>query len=224
MAHFFSNAQDVAGYAERTARLVPGLLDMQRMAALLLEEGAPPDANVLVVGAGGGLELQVFAGRQAGWRFVGVDPSAEMLALAKRTVGSHASRIDWHEGYVDTASPGLFDAASCLLTLHFVDKAERARTLFEIHARLKPGAPFVAAHLSFDQADAARRRWLDRYVAFAVSSGVDAQKARTAADTIGAQVPVLSPHEDEELMRLAGFRDVEIFYSGLAFRGWTARA
>jgi tRNA (cmo5U34)-methyltransferase len=66
--------------------------------------------------------------------------------------------------------------------------------------------------------------WLDRYVAYAISSGVDAQKARVAADTIGAQVPVLSPAKDEALLRAAGFRDVEIFYAGLAFRGWVARA
>jgi tRNA (cmo5U34)-methyltransferase len=224
MSQFFSKAQDVAGYAERTARLVPGLADMQRMAAVLLEEGTPRDARVLVVGAGGGLELRLFAERQPGWRFTGVDPSAEMLELAKKTLGPHASRVSWHEGYVDTAPAETCDAASCLLTLHFVAEAGRARTLAEIHARLKPGAPFVAAHLSFDQAGPKRSRWLDRYVAFAVSSGVDAEKARTAADTIGAQVPVLSPERDQELLRLAGFREVEIFYSGLAFRGWVARA
>ena len=79
-------------------------------------------------------------------------------------------------------------------------------------------------HLSFDQSSEKRDTWLDRYVAFAVSSGVDAEKARMAAATIGAQVPVLSPAEDEELMRAAGFHDVEVFYAGLAFRGWVACA
>jgi tRNA (cmo5U34)-methyltransferase len=45
-----------------------------------------------------------------------------------------------------------------------------------------------------------------------------------AAATIGAQVPVLSPEHDEDLMRDAGFTGIEVFYSGLAFRGWVARA
>ncbi len=107
-----------------------------------------------------------------------------------------------------------------LLTLHFVADQERARTLGEIHRRLKPGAPFVAMQLSFEQSEPARSRWLERYVAFAVSSGVDPEKAKAAAATIGAQVPVLSPSRDEELMRGAGFSDVEVFYTGLAFRGW----
>jgi tRNA (cmo5U34)-methyltransferase len=61
-------------------------------------------------------------------------------------------------------------------------------------------------------------------VAYAVSSGVDPEKARTAAATIGAQVPVLSPARDEELMKGAGFSNIEVFYAGLAFRGWVARA
>lgn len=224
MTEFFSDANAIADYAERTARLVPGLFDMQRMAAILLAEHTPPDGRVLVVGAGGGLELRQFAERHPGWRFVGVDPSAEMLALAKRTLAGNASRVEWHEGHVDTATREPFDAASCLLTLHFVAEQDRARTLAAIHARLKPGAPFVAAHLSFDQSEPARSLWLDRYVAYAVSSGVDARKARVAADTIGAQVPVLSPDRDMELMRGAGFRTIDTFYAGLAFRGWVARA
>jgi tRNA (cmo5U34)-methyltransferase len=224
MSRFFSDANAIADYAERTARLVPGCSDMQRMAAILLAEGAPPDARVLVVGAGGGLELELFAERQRGWRFVAVDPSAEMLELAKKTVGDGAARVEWHESYVHSLPMERFDAASCLLTLHFVAEQERARTLAEIHERLKPGAPFVAAHLSFDQSEPARGLWLDRYVAYALSSGVDARKARVAADTIGAQVPVLSPEKDVELMRRAGFRDIDIFYAGLGFRGWVARA
>lgn len=224
MSQFFADAAAIADYAERTEQLVPGLRDMQRMADVLLAEHAPDDARVLVVGAGGGLELWRFAESHAGWRFTGVDPSAEMLELARKTLGAHAARVDFHHGYVDTAPQGPFDAASCLLTLHFVPEAERARTLAEIHGRLKPGAPLVVMHLSFDQSGARRRVWLDRYVAYAISSGVDARKARVAADTIGAQVPVLAPAKDEALLRAAGFRDVEIFYAGLAFRGWIARA
>ena len=223
-AQFFSDPQSIAGYAERTARLVPGLLDMQRMASLLLAESAPSDARVLVVGAGGGMELENFAQRHPGWRFVGVDPSADMLELARKALGAHAARVDWHQGYVDTAPTGPFDAASCLLTLHFVPEMERGRTLAQIHQRLKPGAPYVSMHLSFDQSAGKRELSLGRYVAYAVSSGVEAEKARLAAATIGAQVPVLSPEHDERLMKAAGFRDIDVFYVGLGFRGWIARA
>ena len=57
----FADPAAVASYASATLRRVPGLADLHRMAALLLAEHAPPAAQVLVVGAGGGRGLLVFS-------------------------------------------------------------------------------------------------------------------------------------------------------------------
>ena len=194
------------------------------MAALLLAEHTPPHGRVLVVGAGGGMELKFFAESFPDWHFDGVDPSAEMLSLAKTALGKLTSRVQLHHGYIEAAPKGPFDAASCLLTLHFTTEAERYRTLCEIHARLKPGGVFVAMHYSISQNPAERELWLSRCAAFAISSGVDPEQARTAAAAIGKQLPILAPEQDEELMRKAGFSDINVFYTGLAFRGWVAYA
>lgn len=78
--HAFSH--DTAGYAARAARHAPGLHDVYRRAGLLLAERVPPSGRVLVLGAGGGLELRAFADMQPDWRFDGVDPSAEMIDQA----------------------------------------------------------------------------------------------------------------------------------------------
>jgi tRNA (cmo5U34)-methyltransferase len=53
----FTDKEAVARYAEGPPRQVPGFADLQRMAMLLLAEKAPPAAEILVLGAGGGLEL-----------------------------------------------------------------------------------------------------------------------------------------------------------------------
>ncbi len=219
-----TESSSTAGYADNTARLVPGLHDMQRMAALLLAEAVPAQGRVLVVGAGGGAELKVFAQHHPDWRLDGVDPSADMLRLAETTLGELAQRVMLHQGYVDDAPDGPFDGAACLLTLHFTSVPERLRTLREIHRRLKPGAPLVVMHLSFDQAAEARARWLARYASFAASSGVGPDKARAGAAAIGERLAILSPAQDEALMRDAGFARVELFYAAFAFRGWVAHA
>jgi tRNA (cmo5U34)-methyltransferase len=65
---------------------------------------------------------------------------------------------------------------------------------------------------------------LSRCAAFAVSSGIDPEQAVTAAAAIGKQLPILSPAQDEELMRKAGFSNISTFYVALAFRGWVAYA
>ena len=201
---------------------MPGFADLQRMALLLLSERTPGDGEVFVLGAGGGLELKVFAETRPGWRFVGADPARDMLNLARVTLGPLAPRVRWHEGYVDTAPNGPYDAAVCLLTLHFVPPEERRRTLIEVRRRLKRGAPFVVAHHSFPQRGGDRDTWLSRYAAFAVSSGVDPAEAQRASAAIKECLPILSPEEDEALLREAGFSDVSLFYAGFTFRGWVA--
>ncbi|WP_190276578.1 class I SAM-dependent methyltransferase [Tsuneonella flava] len=82
----FTDSAAVARYAEDTPRKVPGYADLHRMAMLLLAERAPQHSDILVYGAGGGLELKAFAEAQPDWRLVGVDPPAEMLNLARESL------------------------------------------------------------------------------------------------------------------------------------------
>lgn len=220
----FSDAQAVARYADGPPRIVPGFAHLLRMTTILLAERVPQDGRVLVVGAGGGLELKAFAEAHQHWRFDGVDPSAEMLKLADATLGPLASRVRLHSGYIDSAPDGPFDAATCLLTLHFIALEERRRTLLQIRRRLKSGAPFAVAHLSFPQSETERATWLTRYAAFAVASGVEPEKAEFARAKIAAELPILAPAVEEEMLREAGFSDVSLYYVGFAFRGWVAYA
>ncbi|QOZ13590.1 class I SAM-dependent methyltransferase [Bradyrhizobium sp. CCBAU 51765] len=220
----FSDPQFVARYTEGPRRFVPGYESMQAMTAILLAERARDDARVLVLGAGGGLELKTFAQAHPGWRFDGVDPSAAMLALAGRTLGELAPRARFHEGYIDDAPEGPFDGATCLLTLHFVDVAERRRIASEVRRRLKPGAAFVIAHLSAPDGETERPRWLSRYSAFLAASGVEPEQAAAAKDAVTNHLRILAPAQDEAILREAGFSEPTLFYTGFAFRGWVAYA
>ena len=218
----FTDPDAVARYREGPPRQVPGFADLHRMTDLLLAERMPHGGRVLVLGAGGGLELEHLAAAHAGWEFDGVDPSAEMLRVAAATTAPFAARIRLHEGYVDTAPEGPFDAAVCLLTLHFVPRAERLVTLQEMRRRLKPGGPLVVAHHSFSPDPPERDAWLARYAAYAVGSGLAADRMENAASGIRDRLPVLSPADDEALICEAGFTGVSLFYAALTFRGWVA--
>jgi tRNA (cmo5U34)-methyltransferase len=219
----FSDPQMIAKYTEGPPRFVPGYNSMLSMAAILLAERATEDAKVLVLGAGGGLELKAFAQTQPRWTFDGVDPSAAMLDLAKQTLGPLASRAHLHQGYIDDAPEGPFDGATCLLTLHFVNADERLRIASEIRRRLKPGAPFVTAHFSIPDGDEERPVWFARYSAFLAASGVEPDKAAAARNAI-RQLSILAPERDEAILRNAGFSAPTLFYTGFTFRGWVAYA
>ncbi|MDT2021775.1 class I SAM-dependent methyltransferase [Methylocella sp. CPCC 101449] len=215
------NAAHAGTYAEGPPRQVPGFAGLQRMTSMLLAERVSAQGRVLVLGAGGGLELKALADDHPGWTFDGVDPSADMLQVAQQIVAPHVARIHFHQGYIDTAPKGPFDGATCLLTLHFVARDQRLETLREIHRRLAPGAPFVVAHISFAQTEPDRSMWIARQIAF---SGTDPANAENAKRAMATKLSILSPEEDEALLRDAGFSNVALFYAGLSFRGWVGYA
>jgi len=214
----------VHSYADGPPRQVPGFHGLHRMARMLLAERVPADGRVLVLGAGGGLELRAFAEAQPGWSFDGVDPSADMLRLAAEMTSPYADRIRLHEGYIADAPEGPFDGATSILTFHFIARAQRLETLRQLHRRLKPGAPLVLAHISFAQTEPERSMWIARHVAFGAPDGVDPAQLQSSREAIGTRLSILAPEDEEAMLREAGFSGVSLFYAGLSFRGWVAYA
>jgi tRNA (cmo5U34)-methyltransferase len=220
----FSSSDVVAKYAEGPKRNVPGYSGILPMTRILLGERVPAPGRLLVVGAGGGLEMEDLALANPGWTIDGVDPSGPMLELAASRLGPLMSRMALHEGYVQDAPAGPFDGATCLLTFHFVPPEQRLPTAREIHRRLKPGAPFVVAHLSVDDGEGERDMWMKRYAAFLVASGSEPRQAAATREKVEKELTILSPSQDEAILREAGFNDVRLFYVGFTFRGWVAYA
>ena len=63
-----------------------------------------------------------------------------------------------------------------------------------------------------------------RNIAFATASGVEPEQAQSAAVAIDSRLTILTPEQDEAILREAGFSNVSQFYAGFAFRGWVAYA
>ena len=221
----FEDPEFVQRYAEGPGQFVPGYHVMQRMAAQLIAERTGEDAHLLVLGAGGGLELGAFAGLHPHWLFTGVDPAAEMLKAARERVEACGARdrVTLIEGLIDDAPDGPFDAATCLLTLHFVpDDGGKLETLQLIRKRLKPGAPFILVDLCIGAIDGDLRR--DRYATFALNSGAEPDDVCQTKARLVDVLHTVSPERDVELLTQAGFTDVDLFYAGLSWRGWSATA
>ncbi|KDF00964.1 methyltransferase [Mycolicibacterium aromaticivorans JS19b1 = JCM 16368] len=223
-ANPFDDPRHVEMYAARAAQMVPAYRDIHRLASVLIDERAPSDARVLVLGAGGGLETKAFAQAHPGWTFDAVDPSAAMLELAARNLGPYAERVRMHCGYIEDAPDGPFAAATSLLTLHFLPEEVRRETAAQVRRRLAPGAPFVVAHMSFGQHDGERDVWISRHVANLVAAGIDPADTDKARNAIANEVPVLPPEQDRAILREAGFTDVTEFFAAFTFRGWVGYA
>ncbi len=212
------------GYIQGAIRQVPGLESLHRMASMLLGERAPENGRILVIGAGGGLELKALAEANNGWIFNGVDPSPDMLSLARETSVDYAARISLHEGDISAAPDGPFDGAVCLLVFHHLPLEDRIRTLKGVRQRLRPGAPFVLAHVSFSQNEKERSIWIDRHISYGAIKGTDPAKLQEARAAMRERLSILEPEKEEALLRENGFDGITNFYTAFSFRGWVAYA
>ncbi len=214
-----SNKSHLSHYLDGPPRQVPGFHDLHKMTQQLLAERVPNNAHILVLGAGGGLELEFLAQAQPGWRFAGVDPSAEMLELAKRTTEPYRDRIQFYQGYIDSAPHLEFDGAISLLTFHFIAQHQRLETLTQLQLRLKPNAPLILAHISFPQSESERQLWINRHLTYA---GVSSENRAQSQNAMLNQLSILPPATEEQMLKDAGFSDIDLFYAGLSFKGWAA--
>lgn len=206
--------------------VVPGYATFHRQVVQLLDETIPESSHVLVLGAGGGIELQAFHTAKPQWTFTGVDPAGAMLEKAKQVIGEEAaSKVNWVVGYIPDAPEGPFDAATCLCTLHFVaDDGQKLEALQAIHKRLKPGAPLVLLDLCLDKKGPQFDKLIHRYAQFAINSGFPAEAMNAMKSTVTAQLNCVSQSRLEELLTQAGFKDVELFFAGFSWRGLAAYA
>lgn len=218
------DAKVAKSYAEDLPRKVPGYATLHQMISLLLAESVPEDGRVLVLGAGGGQELKALAEAHSGWSFDGVDPSAEMLSLAKREARAYAPRIGFHEGYIGDAPSGPFDAATAILIFHFIPVDQRLETLRQIRQRLKVGAPFVMVHLSFAQTEPERSQGIARHLAFATMNDAGPPDGAAARQQMSGKLTLLSPEDEVKMLHEAGFAGADLFYAGLSLKGWASYA
>ena len=223
----FSDPTFVAKYVEKgPPAFVPGHSGLLQATGVLLAERAPPNGQILIVGAGGGLDTRALALAQPGWRFTGVDPAAKMLDLARRVLSDDVNpRVDLIEGGVEAAPEGPFDGATLVLVLGLIpDDGSKLNLLREIHRRLVPGSAFVLV----DRCDSADNpkfdRNIDRYIAYATASGVDPETLKSANASHRGNSSMATAARDEALLAEAGFNDIETFYYAINWHGWVAYA
>ncbi|MGE0719463.1 MAG: class I SAM-dependent methyltransferase [Alphaproteobacteria bacterium] len=216
-----------ANYDQAPRWFIPGYAASHAMAAVILSQRIGPAADILVVGAGTGTETLEFARHSAQWRFLGVDPSPEMLtaAQAKFAPAGIAGRARLLQGTVADAPRVQFDAATAFLALHYVpDDGSRLEQTREVHARLRPGAPFLLINTCIDRASPEFERELQLCAAFGTRNGAPPQAVARVIELHRGHTAFVTPEREQEILREAGFREIATFYRALWFHGFVATA
>lgn len=223
--HAFGDIENARNYAKGGPRnAVPGFDAMHRMTGQVLAESAGENAEILVLGAGGGLEIGALSKHKKNWSFIAVDPSPQMIQAAKESLRETAHRAEWIEGVIDDAPAGPFDGAICLLTLHIIpDDGSKLSTLRAIKQRIKPGSRFVVVDHCLPD-DENRPMRTERYKRFFLESGAPEELVeRITKDMLGS-LNMPKVERQEELLSQAGFKDIDLIFAGFAWRGWAATA
>jgi tRNA (cmo5U34)-methyltransferase len=218
---------DLDDYAKLAEQFIPGRQAIFAIVESTLLELIPQGpARILVVGAGGGEEILRLGMNNSHWSFVGVDTHEPMVELAHKRLGQTplSARSKVHATTIDKLEEKDFDAATCILTAHFVpDDGSKLAFFKSIHERMKPGAPFAIIDgvgvAGEDQTELLRRIWKRH----AVRNGVAEALAESNAENF-KKVAVVSEAREEALLTSAGFKRLTPIFRGLAIMGWLAFA
>ena len=184
--------------------------------------------QVLVVGSGTGMEIINLCQRNPHWRFTGVEPSADMMTIAKSRLKTRGfqERVNLHQGYVDSLpATKVMDAATLILVMHFIpNDGSKLLLLQNIAKRLKPGANLVLADLHGERESASfpdlllawKSFYFNRLEDVSVEVETNFQKAINSIHFI-PETKILG------LLQTAGFTDINRFYNAFLFGGWSAR-
>jgi tRNA (cmo5U34)-methyltransferase len=136
------------------------------------------------------------------------------------------SRLRLIQGTIDDlpTSDSKFDAASCILVLHFIDDVqEKLKLLRTIKDHLKPGAPFVLVSAYGDGESAELQDRINIWKSFFLDAGYEKSKADDMGKVI-MKISFIPENQIEKLLAESGFVKITRFYSTGLFAGWICHA
>jgi tRNA (cmo5U34)-methyltransferase len=126
------------GFDARMQIVVPGYNLMHRIAASFLHATIPSTSSILVIGAGTGTDVITLRAYNSEWQITGIDPSAEMLQIAREKIDS----TRFHEGIrlecckiEDFRNDTLYDVAVLSLVLQMYPDDGSKRELLQMVAQ-----------------------------------------------------------------------------------------
>ncbi|MGE0494596.1 MAG: class I SAM-dependent methyltransferase [Vulcanimicrobiota bacterium] len=215
--------EQASTYNDRYERLAP-LKDVLHLCAARVLEPLPPQARVLVVGAGTGNELLYLAEHFPAWQFTVVEPSEPMLAVCRERVeqAGIAGRTTLVHGFLEDVAVEPHHGATSFLVSHFLTERDRRLGFFRaIAARLHPGGVLVNADLTHGGED--HEQVMDLWFRTLSYSFPESFQVDNYLEHFNREVSLLADDEIRRLLVEAGFRQPTLFLKTLMINAWFAR-
>ena len=216
----------------RVQHVMPGVDALYRCIRAICDARLKDGAEILIVGAGGGREIEALIASLRQYRLTGIDPSEAMLDVAREQVASAqaSERVDLIQGLTsDLPDVATFDAASSILVMHFLpDDGSKEAYLGEIRKRLKISATYLHADVTFGdrgEFEALASAMREHAALMGLSEIADAPPSAIAKMAFEHPTSsIVSEARTRALFASAGFRVVAPFYRGFWYAGWWLEA
>lgn len=224
--HRFDEKQAL-NYDDRIRRLIPAYAALHQMVNALLQSLLPADAQILVVGAGTGMDVITCGLANPNWSFTAIEPSEEMFELCRRNISQAglSERVRLHCGYVENLPSGQnFHAATSILVSHFIQTEEdKVKYFSNISSLLKTDAPLVLADLYGERESEAFAVLFNGWKQFFSNSVSGVSEVDKASAYIQQDISFISEGRLQEILQKSGFGDIRVFFKTFLVGGWICR-
>ena len=216
-------------YEDLAHRVIPGYRTLFPMVAALADPALPPGGRLLVVGAGTGIELATFRRARPDLHLTGLDPSAQMLEMARRRLAKDDAAppgpgsVELRLGLVrDLPVRPRFHAATIINVLHFLpDDGEKAALLKAVADRLRAGGLLVLFDLHGEPGAPEHERAMEAWRRYWRIMNLAEEEIPRFEERISTGIHFASAQRIADLAEQAGFGPPRRFFQGLLYGGWT---
>lgn len=220
------DADVAACFDDMLARSIPQLPVMRQAVTDVAVRYAQRDTHVVDLGCSRGESLVPILDRLGAANvYVALDESGPMLAAARERLADwvRVGLVSVREHDLRQGIPHLSPSVVLsVLTLQFVPIEYRHRIVRSVFDRLRPGGAFVLVEKVLGEHAGTDELMTELYYRLKAANGYAAEAiAEKRRSLEGVLVPVTAKW-NEDLLRSAGFAEVDCFWRWMNFAGWVA--
>ena len=215
-------------FDDMVSRSVPGYREIQRITGELAADFARAGTNVYDLGCSTGttfLAVAPFLPAEFDVQFVGLDASCEMLAEAEAKLAAEGFPFPHVLRQVDLGAPLAITNASVVtmvLTLQFIRPLHRDALLKSIYDGLGDNGALILVEKVLGESSAYNRLFIKHYYEYKRRMGYSELEISQKREALENVLVPYRLEEDKDLLRRAGFREIDVFYKWYNFCGIVA--
>lgn len=163
-----------------------------------------------------------------GVRYVLFEISSPMMAVLHEKYGSkpniklQSKDITERDNIFHQCSQKKASLIMSILTIQFTPIEYRLQILDEIYESLEPGGAFIFVEKVIGNSAKIDRLMVQEYLNLKAGNGYTAEQINKKRKSLEGVLVPMTAQFNEEMLRGAGFRQVDCFYRHLNFAGWIA--